>query len=86
MLWIGHPWASWRTEGERVLLRKEAEYAPPPPPYLLTVDRAALRDAAIAAETERRASAARLTPIVRDWLGNETWLEEALALLVGLPR
>lgn len=86
MLWIGHPWASWRTEGERVLLRKEAEYAPPPPPILLSVDRAALREAVSAAAVERRAFAARLAPIVRDWLGDDAWLDEALALLVGRAR
>lgn len=80
LFWTGHPLTESRAEGDRVLIRLENEVR------VLAVDGAALRDSVELAEAERRAFAARLAPIVRDWLGNDAWLDEALALLVGLAR
>lgn len=67
-LWIGHPEASLWREGDRVLIQQNSEGGRPLEPTHLALSALDLEEAVKAAEGALEDFAARLAPVVGEWL------------------
>lgn len=71
-LWLGHPPASARQDGARLLVRPGDDEGAPSDPAPLALDLAALRAALARARRELEGFAPRLAPAALRWLGPDT--------------